>query len=68
MALARAIAGKSPHAVRGAKDLSNRTPLMTPADVLLAESVSQIELMYSPNQIESVRAGMEKRAPEFVDP
>jgi len=68
MALAHEIAGKSPHAVRGAKDLSNRTPLMSPADVLMAESVSQIDLMYSPNQIESVRAGMEKRAPAFVDP
>ena len=67
-ALAHEIAGKSPHAVRGAKDLSNRTPLMTDADVLMAESVSQIDLMYSPNQIESVQAGMERRAPQFVDP
>jgi enoyl-CoA hydratase/carnithine racemase len=67
-ALAHTIAGKSPHAVRAAKDLSNRTPLLTPAEVLLAESESQIPLMYSPNQVESVRAGMEKRAPAFVDP
>jgi enoyl-CoA hydratase/carnithine racemase len=68
MALAHTIAGKSPHAVRAAKDLSNRTPLLSDADVLMAESVSQLALMHSPNQIESVRAGMERRAPEFVDP
>lgn len=68
MALAHAIAGKSPHAVRAAKDLSNRTALMDDAGVLMAESISQMALMHSANQIESVRAGMEKRAPEFVDP
>jgi enoyl-CoA hydratase/carnithine racemase len=67
-AIAHEIAGKSPHAVRGAKDLSNRTPLMSDAEVLLAESLAQIDLMHSPGQIESVRAGMERRAPEFVDP
>ena len=67
-ALAHEIAGKSPHAVRGAKDLSNRTPLLDDAAVLMAESVSQIDLMGSPNQIESVRAGMERRPPEFIDP
>ena len=66
--LAHEIAGKSPHAVRGAKDLANRTALLTDAEVLLAESASQANLMYSPNQIESVRAGMERRAPNFIDP
>ncbi len=68
LALAHDIAGKSPHAVRGAKDLANRTPTMTDAEVLMAESLGQADLMLSPNQIESVRAGMERRAPEFVDP
>jgi hypothetical protein len=34
----------------------------------MAESKAQHDLMYSRNQIEAVRAGMEKRAPEFVDP
>ncbi len=68
MALAHDIAGKSPHAVRAAKDLSNRTPLMDDAQVLMAESLSQIDLMGSAGQIESVRAGMERRAPEFIDP
>ena len=68
MALAHAIAGKSPDAVRTAKDLTNRTPLLSPLEVLQAESDNQIPLMNSPNQIESVRAGMEKRPPAFVDP
>jgi enoyl-CoA hydratase/carnithine racemase len=68
MALARTIAGKSPHAVRAAKSLSTRTAHMDTDQILMAESVAQHELMYSRNQIESVRAGMEKRLPEFVDP
>lgn len=68
MALAREIAGKSPTAVRGAKLLTNRTAHMDEDQILMAESVAQHELMYSRNQIEAVRAGMEKRAPDFVDP
>jgi enoyl-CoA hydratase/carnithine racemase len=68
MALAHEIAGQSPHAVRAAKDLSNRTTLMDEAQVLMAESISQIDLMGSANQIEAVRAGMDRRTPEFVDP
>lgn len=68
MALARDIAGKSPTAVRGAKLLTNRTAYMDEDQILMAESVAQHELMYSRNQIEAVKAGMEKRAGEFVDP
>jgi enoyl-CoA hydratase/carnithine racemase len=68
MALAREIAGKSPTAVRGAKLLTNRTAYMNEDEILMAESVAQHELMYSRNQIEAVRAGMEKRAADFVDP
>lgn len=68
MALAHEIAGKSPTAVRSSKSLCNRVPEMATDQVLMAESLAQQELMYSKNQMESVRAGMEKRAPEFVDP
>ncbi|MCX7284305.1 MAG: crotonase/enoyl-CoA hydratase family protein [Novosphingobium sp.] len=68
LALAQQIAGKSPTAVRAAKVLSNRTPDMAADDVLMAESIAQHELMSSKNQIEAVRAGMEKRAAQFVDP
>ncbi len=68
LALAHEIAGKSPTAVRGAKSLANRTPDMDVDGVLMAESMAQHELMFSRNQTEAVRAGMERRAPEFVDP
>lgn len=68
MKLAQDIASKSPTAVRGAKMLSNRTPDMNVDEVLMAESIAQHELMYSKNQMEAVRAGMEKRPGEFVDP
>ena len=68
LALAHTIAGKSPHAVRAAKQLSNRVRDLPEADVLLAESVAQQELMYSPNQREAVMAGLQKRAAAFIDP
>ena len=68
MALAHEIAGKSPQAVRGAKHLSNTTPDMDGDQILMAESVAQVALMASPNQIEAVQAGLEKRAADFVDP
>ena len=68
MALAQTIAGNSPQAVRAAKLLSNRVPELSGDDVLMAESRAQHEIMYTPNQREAVMAGMEKRAPEFVDP
>ncbi|WP_292961151.1 crotonase/enoyl-CoA hydratase family protein [Novosphingobium sp. UBA1939] len=68
LALAHTIAGKSPHAVRAAKQLSNRVPDLPESDVLLAESVAQQELMYSPNQREAVLAGLQKRAADFIDP
>lgn len=67
-ALAAQIAAKSPHAVQAAKGLSNRWADQSADEILLDESVTQIPLMYSPNQIESVRAGMERRAAIFVDP
>ncbi len=38
-----------------------------PGPALLAESVEQMKLMGTPNQLEAVRANMEKRAPRFVD-
>ena len=38
-----------------------------PGPALLAESVEQMKLMGGPNQLEAVRANMEKRAPLFAD-
>jgi enoyl-CoA hydratase/carnithine racemase len=64
--VAREIAGKSPDAIRAAKRLLNNLSV-DPAPVLLAESVEQMKLMGAPNQLEAVRANIEKRAPRFAD-
>ena len=64
--VAREIAGKSPEAIRAAKRILNNLSV-DPGPALLAESVEQMRLMGSPNQLEAVRANMEKRAPRFTD-
>ncbi|CCE06564.1 putative enoyl-CoA hydratase [Bradyrhizobium sp. STM 3843] len=60
------IAGKSPDAIRAAKRMLNNLSV-DPGPALLAESVEQQKLIGSPNQLEAVRANIEKRAPRFVD-
>jgi enoyl-CoA hydratase/carnithine racemase len=60
------IAGKSPDAIRAAKRMLN-TLSVDPGPALLAESVEQQKLLGSPNQLEAVRANIEKRAPKFAD-
>jgi enoyl-CoA hydratase/carnithine racemase len=67
LALAREIAGKNPHAVRGAKRLCNLAARATDAELLQAESDEQIKVMRTPNQVEAVMAEMQKRPPLFVD-
>jgi len=67
LALAREIASKSPDAVQGAKRLYNDLPDRTDAEALLAESRAQDKLIGSPNQIEAVMAGMQKRDGAFND-
>ena len=64
--VAREIAGKSPDAIRAAKRLLNNLSV-DPGPALLAESVEQMKLMGSANQLEAVRANIEKRAPHFAD-
>ncbi|PDT79640.1 crotonase/enoyl-CoA hydratase family protein [Bradyrhizobium sp. C9] len=64
--VAREIAGKSPDAIRAAKRMLNNLSV-DPAAALLAESVEQQKLLGGPNQTESVRANLEKRAPRFAD-
>lgn len=66
-ALAQDIAVRSPHAVRAAKRLLNACADSTAAELLLAETEEQVALIGSPNQIESVMAGMEKRPPRFSE-
>lgn len=67
MELARVIANKNPHAVRGAKRLCNMLVDASDAALLQAESDEQIKVMRTPNQIEAVMAEMQKRPPVFVD-
>jgi enoyl-CoA hydratase/carnithine racemase len=63
---ARDIANKNPDAIRAAKRMLNKLSV-DPGPALMAESVEQQKLIGSPNQLESVRANMEKRAPRFTD-
>src|SRR3981189_201571 len=64
--VARDIAGKSPEAIRAAKRMLNNLSV-DPGPALLAESVEQMKLMGGANQLEAVRANIDKRAPGFVD-
>ena len=67
LALAREIAGKSPHAVRGAKALLNMAGTVSLADGFKAEDRTIGSLIGTPNQVEAVKAYFEKRDPRFVD-
>ncbi|MBV9288692.1 MAG: crotonase/enoyl-CoA hydratase family protein [Hyphomicrobiales bacterium] len=67
-ATAREIAGRSPDAVRALKRLLNAACDADMTSILLAESKEQAKLIGSPNQIEAIRAGVEKRPPRFADP
>jgi enoyl-CoA hydratase/carnithine racemase len=64
--VAREIAARSPDAVRAAKRMLNSLSV-DPGPALLAETVEQMKLMGSANQLEAVRANIEKRAPRFAD-
>jgi enoyl-CoA hydratase/carnithine racemase len=68
MELAREIAGKSPEAIRSAKKLLNRAPLVGVEEGLKLEEQLQLGLIGRPNQMEAVRANLEKRDPLFRDP
>jgi enoyl-CoA hydratase/carnithine racemase len=66
LALAQTIANKNPHAIRGAKRLSNAMAYASDAELLLAESREQIAVIRTPNQMEAVMAEMQKRKPRFA--
>lgn len=53
--------------MRAAKRLANLTDDADAATILTAESAEQIALLGTANQVEAVRAGMERRAPGFTD-
>ncbi|WP_170587636.1 crotonase/enoyl-CoA hydratase family protein [Ruegeria arenilitoris] len=65
IALAEDIAGKSPSAIRAAKRLIEVAETKSRAEVLLAESAEQVELVGKPDQMEVVMAQMQGRKPEF---
>jgi enoyl-CoA hydratase/carnithine racemase len=66
LAYAAEIAARSPSAIRAAKRLMNASCDATDAALLLAESHEQTALIGAPDQVEAVRAGLEKRAPNFA--
>jgi len=65
---AQEIATRSPDAIRAIKRLFNRAWRLDDADVLALEAELQSDILGSPNQLEAVRANIEKRPPEFEDP
>jgi enoyl-CoA hydratase/carnithine racemase len=67
LAFAKDVAGKNPHAIRAAKRLLNLAAEADQREVLLEESREQTALISSPNQVEAVKANMEKRAANFAE-
>jgi enoyl-CoA hydratase/carnithine racemase len=66
--LAAEIAGKSPDAVRGAKQLFDESWTGSAEQTLALEAQLQLGLIGSPNQLAAVSAGFTKEPAEFVDP
>ncbi len=67
MSLAREIAGRSPGAVRGSKELFNRLASDGAAEQFAAERAVIGAQIGSPNQVEAVMSDFEKRPPVFAD-
>lgn len=67
LASARQIAGRSPDAVRALKRLLTAQQAPTVAAGLVAETLEQQLLLGSRNQVETVAASRERRAPVFQD-
>ena len=66
-ALADEIAGRSPDAVRGMKRLFDESWTGSREETLRLEADIQLGLIGTPNQLESVRAGMMKEPARFTD-
>jgi enoyl-CoA hydratase/carnithine racemase len=67
LAIAREIALKNPHAIRGAKRLQAGMFDRQADSILMDESIEQHGIMRTRNQIEAVMAEMERRKPNFED-
>jgi enoyl-CoA hydratase/carnithine racemase len=68
LALAREIATKSPDAIRATKRLLDASGVVSVEEGLRLEEKLQASLVGRPNQVEAVRANLEKREPRFRDP
>jgi enoyl-CoA hydratase/carnithine racemase len=68
LALAGEISQRSPEAVRAAKQLLNASGLVSLQDGLANEFAASAKLMGSANQIEAVKARLEKRPAVFANP
>jgi enoyl-CoA hydratase/carnithine racemase len=66
--MAMEIASKSPDGIRAGKELLNSASLVSLEEGLQLEAGIQKRLIGKPNQVEAVRANLEKRAPDFNDP
>jgi len=66
--LAREIARRSPEAVRAAKQLLGESDGLAVRERFELEARLQRTLIGGPNQIEAVRANLDRRAPRFEDP
>jgi enoyl-CoA hydratase/carnithine racemase len=67
LALAAEIASKNPDAIRAGKRLLDLATTGDQHAILRAETDEQVKLIGSPNQVEAVKANLEKRAPQFTD-
>ena len=65
--IAATIADRSPDAIRGIKRLINEGWGLSEAQALGLEAKIQVALLGSPNQVEAVRANLEKRKAEYAD-
>jgi enoyl-CoA hydratase/carnithine racemase len=68
LALAHEIASRSPDAIRAGKRLLDASGLVSVAEGLALEESLQISLIGRTNQVEAVKANLEKRPPRFQDP
>jgi len=67
LALARDIASKNPHAIRGVKALLNMAGQVPLAEGFKAEERTMASLIGSPNNVEAITAYFDKREPVFED-
>lgn len=67
-AWAREVAGRSPSAIRAARRLLAAAASADDARLLQAESDEQAALLGAPDQVEAVRANLERRPPRFARP